>query len=763
MAVLCAPAAQRQAVQQTDIQVIAFKEAMATFFSNQLDFILFFYGLAFILLGSVCFAIARGNRQSMPWAVLGTFGLLHGTGEWLDLIGLIIGDNPVFAIARTGLMTLSFIFLFEFSRLEAIRQGFKIPGRWIYLPLVLLVAFGWQLDGLNSVNALARYLLGATGAAATSIVLAMHAKGASPAERRWIFTAVTGFALYGVAAGLIVPPAPNWHGDFFNYDDFANLTGTPVQLVRGLLACLMALSIWAFWGQRLMTLVSSPRYTKFLQKQFVATLTAMGAILAVGWVLTQYLGGIYQENVQKEAVGDLTLLSSRLAVETSTVDGMVKTLAASRAVNFLLSSNDRRDIARVDEVLRLDVDVSGARDGYIIDRSGAVVAKTKHDDTSNAESEPSVAAYFKAAMSGETGHEFAVDPVSKDRVYYASAPVRGRDGAVIGVVALKKSLDSFEADIRHFDHSFFLVDPHGVVIVTNRPELRFNALWPLPAADQEKLFKQYGALGSTPMMAHQVVGSSWMKIDGSRVYVQRLAVNQNGWSLVTWQEPQGIFASRVLGIIITLQMTIVALVYFVGRERWIHDNVQLEKRLELEELARNLDYRATTDPLTGLYNRRKFNRELATEILRAQRYKSPLSLVLYDIDHFKKINDLHGHQAGDQALIALSRFVSSRIRNSDVLARWGGEEFVILTPSCNGPVACQLAGNLSDAIGVLDIDGVGSVTCSFGVAEYCDGDTAETLLARADEALYRAKTNGRNRVELAQIPLGNSPNLQIAI
>ena len=81
-------------MQQTDIQVIALKEVMATFFSNQFDFILFFYGLAFILLGSVCFAIARGNRNSMPWAVLGSFGLIHGASEWLDLIALIIGDNP---------------------------------------------------------------------------------------------------------------------------------------------------------------------------------------------------------------------------------------------------------------------------------------------------------------------------------------------------------------------------------------------------------------------------------------------------------------------------------------------------------------------------------------------------------------------------------------------------------------------------------------------------------------------------------------------
>jgi diguanylate cyclase (GGDEF)-like protein len=762
MAVPRATAAQRHAVQQTDIQVIAFKEVMATFFSNQLDFILFFYGLGFILLGSVCFAIARGNRQSMPWAVLGTFGLLHGAGEWLDLIALVVGDTHTFAIGRTALMTLSFVFLFEFARLEAIRLGFKIPGRWIYLPLLLLVVFGWYLAGLNGSNALARYALGATGAAATGIVLAMHAKGASPAERRWIFTAVTGFALYGIASGLIVPPTPNWRGDFFNYDDFAGLTGAPIQLFRGLLACLIALAIWAFWGQRLMIDAESPRYSKFLQKQFVTTLVTMGAILVVGWILTQYLGGIYRQNVQDEAFGDLELISSRLAVETATIDGMVKALAGSKSVHLLLGLDGKRDDERVNNVLRLDTDFSGAREGFILDRSGSVIASTNRGLDGAGDAFNSTT-YFKAAIAGETGHQFAIDAVSKDRVYFASAPIVGNNGGVIGVAVLKKSLDIFEADLRHFDRSFFLVDPNGVIVVTNRPQLRFNTLWPLSADMRQSLFKKYGALDGDPMMAREVIHSSWMMVGGARVYVLRRPVNHSGWSLVTWKAPQGIFASRVLGIIITLQMTIMALVYFVGRERWVHDNVQLEKRLELEELARNLDFRATTDPLTGLYNRRKFNRELATEILRAQRYKSPLSLVLYDIDHFKKINDLLGHQAGDQALIALSRFVSSRIRVSDVLARWGGEEFVILTPACNGPVACQLAGNLSDAISALDIEEVGAMTCSFGVAEYYDGDTAETLLARADEALYRAKSNGRNRVELAQMPLSLSPDLQVAI
>jgi diguanylate cyclase (GGDEF)-like protein len=252
-----------------------------------------------------------------------------------------------------------------------------------------------------------------------------------------------------------------------------------------------------------------------------------------------------------------------------------------------------------------------------------------------------------------------------------------------------------------------------------------------------------------PALDREIVGSQWVTVGGARDYVQRRPIAQSGWSLVTMTASQGIYASRVWGIIITLQMATLALVYLVGRERWVHDNIQLQKRLDLEEVARHLDLRAATDPLTGLYNRRKLYRELATEMQRAQRYKTPLSVVLFDVDHFKDVNDGHGHQAGDVVLVELSRAVAARIRATDVLARWGGEEFLILTPGSDGEMASQLARNLGDAIRALVIGKVAEVTCSFGVAEFEQADTAETIIARADEALYRAKIGGRDRVELA--------------
>ncbi len=232
---------------------------MATFFGNQLDFIFFFYGLAFILLGATCFAVARSKGRGESWAMLGWFGVSHGGGEWLDLSALIVGDTPAFATARTVLMACSFVALMEFARLEAVRLGVRLPGRWVYVPLLLCVGLAGVAGGLTMSGVLARYTIGFVGAAGASAVLAWQAQSLSGAARRFAFMAAAGFALYAVAAGVVVPNAPFWPASVVNYNGFAHLTGTPIQLVRGLLACWISFSAWALWGQQVALEISSAR------------------------------------------------------------------------------------------------------------------------------------------------------------------------------------------------------------------------------------------------------------------------------------------------------------------------------------------------------------------------------------------------------------------------------------------------------------------------------------------------------------------------
>ena len=722
---------------------------MVDFFNAQLDYIFFFYGLAFILLGATCFVIARGGRQEKPWPVLGLFALLHGIGEWLDLSALLIGDFPTFALARTALMTASFVLLMEFGRQSLVRAGLRMRELWMYAILISLVVLGGFAGGLNVSNVLARYGVGFVGAMTTSLVFARSAKELSSGGRRTAVSVAVAFALYGIASGLIVPAAPFWPANMFNYDWFASSFGIPIQLVRGLLACWMAFSIWVIWGHRLMLNASSARYTAYLRKQFTWTLFAMTAILVFGWMLTEFLGGVYKQNVREEARSEIDLLVSRLASETVAIESMVKALAGSSLVYPLLVTGTGQDYERAKSVLDLDVQASGATLGYILNTSGTLLASSDRSRPAS-EQHPDYSSfpYFQQSLAAEAGYYYSFDALSRGSDFYASYPVRF-GGAIVGVAVLKKSLEAFVSGLMHFDRPYFFVDPHGVVILTNRPKMQLRTMWPLTNEVQATLATQFGPMDYRPILEGKIVDATWVSVDGERSYVQRRYANHSQWSLVTLTPTREIFASRVSGIVITLLVTMITLAYLLGRERSVYDQVQFEKRLHLQELARDLNLQANTDRLTGSHNRLRFDRALADEMSRSLRYKTPLSLVLFDIDHFKRVNDAYGHQVGDKVLIKLSQFLAGRLRNADLLARWGGEEFVILVPESTGHMAYLLAENLRNATAQMVFDEVGKITCSFGVAQYASSDTAETFISRADGALYRAKINGRNRVELA--------------
>ena len=157
-----------------------------------------------------------------------------------------------------------------------------------------------------------------------------------------------------------------------------------------------------------------------------------------------------------------------------------------------------------------------------------------------------------------------------------------------------------------------------------------------------------------------------------------------------------------------------------------------------------------TDSLTGVLNRRRLDESLAAEIQRSQRYGQSLCLTMADIDYFKRVNDSYGHAAGDEVLKHFAQVLREHSRNSDLVARYGGEEFVLLLPETSLKDAAALAERMRTTISGLIIPPLDyPVTASFGVAMRHPNETAESLLKRADSALYRAKHKGRNQVVLA--------------
>jgi diguanylate cyclase (GGDEF)-like protein len=171
---------------------------------------------------------------------------------------------------------------------------------------------------------------------------------------------------------------------------------------------------------------------------------------------------------------------------------------------------------------------------------------------------------------------------------------------------------------------------------------------------------------------------------------------------------------------------------------------EVEKRKRTEAL---LEKQATTDHLTGILNRSRMSELLEEEWHRVERYPENFSLIMFDIDHFKQVNDQLGHQAGDKVLIEVSHRVRRELRDIDALARWGGEEFLILLPKTGIRGAEEVAERCRRAFAELPVEGIGRVTASFGVVEYSAQDESlQRLLQRVDAAVYEAKMAGRDTV-----------------
>ncbi|MBI5937372.1 MAG: GGDEF domain-containing protein [Betaproteobacteria bacterium] len=180
-----------------------------------------------------------------------------------------------------------------------------------------------------------------------------------------------------------------------------------------------------------------------------------------------------------------------------------------------------------------------------------------------------------------------------------------------------------------------------------------------------------------------------------------------------------------------------------------HKNLALEHEIERrKEMERRLAEMATTDPLTGIYNRRKFDESLQDDIKHESRYKRGLSLIVLDIDHFKRINDQFGHDVGDRVLKRLAALVQQHAREADRFFRIGGEEFALLSCTDDGEALVDAAERLREVVQEHDF-GIGQqVTISLGASRFLPGDNCGSLFKRTDEALYEAKGRGRNRVVL---------------
>ncbi|WP_220813070.1 sensor domain-containing diguanylate cyclase [Pseudomonas paralcaligenes] len=354
------------------------------------------------------------------------------------------------------------------------------------------------------------------------------------------------------------------------------------------------------------------------------------------------------------------------------------------------------------------------------------------------QNEPRDAWYFRVRDMAEP-YEINVDPdmANSDRltffinfkVYDYQDNFIGVAGVGLTVDAVVKLVDDYQ---QRYDRSIYFTDRNGYLMLTGADG------GPMGAHRGQQLGQLPGMESLLAKLPQPRSGNFSYQHKGRSHFLNVRYIPELDWYLFVGKHEEGALAgirhSLYLNLLICALIS--AVVLFL---------VYLATRRYQQRIAAL----ATTDVLTGLPNRRGFDLLAAQALHEAMREQSPLSALLLDLDHFKQLNDTHGHLAGDHVLRGFARNLQGNLRQSDIICRWGGEEFILLLKDTGGSTARQLAEKIRQQAEeqVFPFNGVNlRVTASIGITELHDDDSLDRLIARADRALYRAKQSGRNRV-----------------
>lgn len=398
-----------------------------------------------------------------------------------------------------------------------------------------------------------------------------------------------------------------------------------------------------------------------------------------------------------------------------------------------------QDAGPVTRYLREVQDHYGAFTSFFVSERSHTYYQAKGVLKQVREDEPRDAWYFRVRGMAEP-YEINVDPdmANGDRLtFFINYKVFDFQGTFIGaagvgltVDAVVKLVDDYQ---KRYDRSIFFTDRNGRLVLTGAGG------GPLGAQRGLMLSEVPGLESLQAKLAHPTSGDFSYREHGRGHFLNVRYIPELDWYLFVDKHEEGALAGIRQGLYLNLLIcalisaVVLALVYLATRRYQQH-----------------IAALATTDVLTGLPNRRGFDLLAAQALLEAQREQSPLSALLIDLDHFKQLNDTHGHLAGDQVLQGFACALQGNLRQSDIICRWGGEEFILLLKDTDNAIARQLAEKIRQQTeqAVFPFNGVNlKVTASIGLTERHDGDDSlDRLIARADRALYRAKQSGRNRV-----------------
>lgn len=464
--------------------------------------------------------------------------------------------------------------------------------------------------------------------------------------------------------------------------------------------------------------------------------------------------------IQKDAEG----AALNLARSYHLLNDLPEALASSQDVRDLLTG--KQDAQQTSQWLEQLTQRSEPDLIWVLDKQGIAVASSNYEqEESLIGTDYSDREYFTAAMQAQQGRQFVVGRQTNTPGLYFSSQVHSGDTA-LGVVATRLTSTQLQQLLRGVQG--FISDELGVVIIANDPSLTYlrlpdalanqlssaqllarykrDAFMPLP-------FNRLAFMGHTLWQRSDRPGECYLWVSHTDPYTN-MTVHVTSDLPTLKRLDEGIARLNLWLLLLSFLLAWALTAALIYRLKTLQqaDNLTLSNQA-LERLNQELLEQASRDYLTGIPNRRRFSLTLPHEIERARRYQRPLCLAVLDLDHFKQLNDRYGHAAGDAALCHTTNLLNSGLRQSDLLARLGGEEFGLVLPETALSGAALFVDRLRSQLESqpLLFDGQTiHITLSAGIAQLEHSDNnADSLFSRADQALYRAKQQGRNQVATA--------------
>lgn len=544
---------------------------MYEFFQSQLDFIYFFYGLAFIFLGVICFLIKRQFSTNIKWQWLSAFGILHGINEWCDMASLVTSSNIYwFQISRLFILIISFVCLLEFAR-QNWNQYNKINiGWWLYVFVVPVLFGGWFIYGRGGLEIFSRFILGISGAFASGLVF-WKLSSLFLEHRKSFFVSATACWLYALSQ-LFVSSGQLFGIKYTNQAVFFEFFNFPIQLVRGFLALVISVSIWVYY-QKLISNEVEIQKSNFKSKMNRRLAYLLIGVLIIGWFVSESLGKYawQQEFIEnKNIIEALDGSLERILVEGKDLS---QVLSSSPGIVNLLKNYSPQSVAEANLVLdryKLATNVSIT---YVLDKTGTTLA------TSNRNAPDSLLGknyafrpYFSGAINGSPSILFAVGVTTREPGFYASYPVKDERGVIMGVVVVKMGLTTTQENFRRYGTAF-LVSPEGIIFLSGLPKYHLNSVEPLSGIQKRKIYssQQFSKGSFENIFDVKPLNNGSVEFEGGTYFVMSEPINGEGWSLIFLHNKKVIGFYRLFGLALTFIFYII-IISFVTMEQDVFRN-----------------------------------------------------------------------------------------------------------------------------------------------------------------------------------------------